>query len=232
MKLGIMQPYFFPYLGYWQLMNAVDKYVIYDDVNYIKGGWINRNRILVNGKPAYIIIPLRRASQNKLINELDICDDPLAKRKIMGTLHSSYSKAPYWSEIKPILEEIMECCSGNLAQFLEYQIKIIAQYLGIQTEFFISSQIEKDHQKKGEEKIIEICEVIGADAYINPIGGQALYSPEHFDQAGLQLQFLKCNDVIYRQYSQEFVPNLSIVDVLMFNNAEQVQKMLGAFSLL
>ena len=129
MKVGIMQPYFFPYIGYWQLMNEVDVYVIYDDVNFIKGGWINRNRILTNGKPSYFNVQMKGASPFKKINEVEVSDDPIFKRKLLSTLKMSYSRAPYFSQIYPIIENIINNEESNLAKYLEYSIRSIANYL-------------------------------------------------------------------------------------------------------
>lgn len=232
MKAGIMQPYFFPYIGYWQLMNAVDIYVIYDDVNYINRGWINRNRILINGKSNYIHLPLCGASQNKLINEIDILDNPSEKQKLLRALKLNYSKAPYFRNVYPFLENILKYNPKKAIHFFEYQIHMMAEYLNMKTKFLLSSSIKKNSELKGENKILEICKILGADTYINAIGGQKLYSREKFDNAGIKLQFLHTNEIYYRQFSQEFVPNLSIIDVMMFNSKEAIEEMLQEFSLL
>ena len=104
MKIAIMQPYFFPYLGYWQLMNIVDKFVIYDDVNYIKRGWINRNRILVEGKPFYIHVPVMKASQNKIINEMEVFVDSSLRKKELKTIELAYKKAPFFDSVYPLIK--------------------------------------------------------------------------------------------------------------------------------
>ena len=231
MKLGIMQPYFFPYIGYWQLLNEVDVYVIYDDVNFIKGGWINRNRILVNGKPTYFNVQMKGASPFKKINEVEVSDDAVFKRKLLSTLKMSYSKAPYFEQIYPIIENIINNKESSLSRYLEYSIRTIANYLDMNTKIIVSSNIEKNNELKGKEKVIHICNILGATDYINAIGAQEMYDYESFDENGIQLNFLKTNDIIYRQYSDEFVPYLSIIDVLMFNSKEEVKNLLNQFEL-
>lgn len=232
MKLGIMQPYFFPYIGYWQLMNCVDTYIIYDDVNYIKGGWINRNRILINGQPSYFNVQMKGASPLKKINEVEVSDDQVFKRKMLATLKMSYSNAPYFDEIFPLLNDIILNDESNLAKYLEYSIRKIAQYLDINTNIIVSSSIEKNNELKGKEKVLHICNILGANDYINAIGGQELYDYESFEKMGIQLNFLKTNNINYNQYNNEFVPCLSIIDVLMFNSKEKVKLMLNDYELI
>lgn len=227
MRLGIMQPYFFPYIGYWQLLNAVDQYVIYDDVNYINRGWINRNRILINGRAHYYNLPLQGASQNKLINALEWKNDESSKRKMLNTLQMSYARAPYYREVCHLLETVIQYDEANVALYLKNQIELISKYLEINTTLLLSSEIKKDNQLRGESKIIEICRILDADTYINAIGGQALYSRALFNAAGIKLHFLHSREIIYSQFKYDFVPNLSIIDVLMFNSREKVQEMLS-----
>ncbi|NLY76517.1 MAG: WbqC family protein [Tissierellia bacterium] len=232
MKVGIMQPYFFPYIGYWQLINAVDKYIIYDDVNYIKRGWVNRNRILVNGQARLINLKIHKASQNILINETKILIDPIYNKKLLKTIEHSYKKAPYYNEIFPIIERIILQEDENLARYLEFSIKEICKYLCIDTEIIISSSLNKNNHLKGQEKIIEICKILGADEYYNPIGGKELYSYEDFLNEGIKLNFLQTRTVNYKQFDNDFVPNLSIIDVMMFNSVDEIKKMLHDYEIL
>lgn len=232
MKLGIMQPYFMPYIGYWQLMNAVDKYVIYDDVNFIKGGWINRNRILMNGEAKVINLKMNGASPNKLINEVELAGDVVYNKKLLKTIDSCYKKAPYFVNVYPIIEKIVSQEQANLALHLEYSIRQICDYLSINTEIIVSSIIKKNNDLGGQEKVIEICKTLGADEYINAIGGQALYSYDDFAANRIKLSFLRTGMVEYQQFNNEFVPGLSIIDVMMFNSTEQIQDMLATFELL
>lgn len=231
MKLGIMQPYFIPYIGYWQLMNAVDKYVIYDDVNFIKGGWINRNRILVNGEPKYFNVPMLGASPYKLINEVGVNNDRKLTDKNLRALEGAYRKAPYYGDVFPLMERVLESGKDDIASYIAESFRIIGEYLDIKTEFIISSDLEKDCEQKGQDKVLFICKLLGATEYYNAIGGQELYSFEDFKAQDITLKFLKTSDIVYEQFGNEFQPNLSIVDVMMFNSREQVQQMLKKYTL-
>lgn len=211
MKLGIMQPYFLPYIGYWQLMNAVDKYVIYDDVNFIKGGWINRNRILLNGKSQYFNIQMQGASSFKLINEININNNEININKNLKTIYMAYHKAPIFFKVYKLLQDILEKQTDNLAEYVINSIRVIADYLNITTEIVISSSINKDNSLRGQDKVIEICKKLNATDYYNAIGGMDLYSFDEFKENGINLSFLKTNDICYKQFDNEFVPNLSIL---------------------
>lgn len=233
MKIGIMQPYFLPYLGYWQLMNAVDQYVVYDDVNYIKGGRINRNAILVNGAAQNINLLLNQASPNKHINEISLLEDgDRSKTKTLKTLEMAYHKAPYWENVQPILHDIFEYSELNLALFLKHSFEVIGEYLGIKTKLILSSDIEKDNSLKGEYKVYEICKKLSATEYYNSVGGMELYSKDEFAKRNIKLSFPKMNDIQYQQFNNDFVPNLSIVDVMMFNSQERVQELLLEYKLI
>lgn len=231
MKLGIMQPYFFPYIGYWQLMNAVDKYVIYDDVNFIKGGWVNRNRILMGGAVKYFNVPMQGASAYKKINEIGV---PPAEEWAKGSLEklrAAYRKAPCFAQVFPLVEEILTCGETNLARFLAHSIRSVAGYLGMDTEFVLSSELDKDNELHGQDKVLAICRLLGADEYYNAIGGQELYSKEAFAAEGIDLRFVRTDRIEYPQFGGEFEANLSILDVLMFNTEDEVREMLGRFEL-
>lgn len=231
MKIGIMQPYFLPYIGYWQLLNAVDKYVIYDDVNYIKGGWINRNRIIINNKAQWMTLRLNGASPNKLINEIELADDTNNTEKLLRKISEAYRKAPYFSQVYPIIEKIVNYKSLNLAKYLENSIKLICDYLEIKTEIIISSTMDKNNELRAEEKVIEICKKLQGTEYYNAIGGKELYSYENFNKNGIKLSFLKTNLIKYKQKDSDFIPNLSILDVLMWNSKENVQSFLYMYDL-
>lgn len=231
MKVGIMQPYFFPYLGYWQLINAVDRYVVYDDVNFIKGGWISRNNILLNGKKHMITMPLCSPSSNKRINEIEITKDRIAINKGIKTIKAAYLKAPYYEIVMPVIEKLIN--NANTIAILNYNsIVEIGKYLDFKTEILLSSKIEKNNELRGTEKVLQINKILGADTYYNAIGGQDLYSKKEFFKEGLNLNFLKMNDIQYKQYNNEFVPSLSIIDVLMFNSVEKIHEMLQEYTLI
>lgn len=232
MIIGIMQPYFIPYIGYWQLMNAVDKYIVYDDVNYIKGGWINRNRILVDGIPKYINILLDHASPYKKINETTVIHDLLHITKSLRTIEFAYKKAPYFLEVFPLVEDIFKCGEENAVAYLMNSFKIICSYLDIRTEIILSSKVDKDCSLKGQDRVLNICESFKADQYYNAIGGKELYSFKAFEERGIKLSFVQTDNIVYKQFKNEFQSNLSILDVMMFNSPTQIQEMLKQYTLI
>ena len=229
MKIGIMQPYFLPYLGYWQLMNAVDKYIVLDDVNYIKRGWINRNRILLNGKEHVITLPLEKADAFKKISENVIKEVPEA---LSRTIDLAYHKAPQYAAVRPVIDRILGCAERNLADFVYNSIRAIATYLDIHTEFLRASEISHDPTLHAQDMIIDLCRLQGASEYYNAIGGTELYSGERFAKEGMKLSFVKAKLTPYPQFGGEFVPGLSILDVIMFNPVERIREMLNDFELI
>lgn len=224
-----MQPYFFPYIGYWQLIKAVDTFVIFDDVNYINKGYINRNNILVNGQKQLFTLELIGASQNRLINEIEVGSN---QNKMLKTISMSYKKAPCFSEVFPIIESILMCEEKNLSKYLGNSLKILAEYLNIKTRFLYSSDILKDNELKGEEKIIDIVKRLNTSVYINAIGGQELYDREVFAKNNLELYFLNPKSQEYKQFKNEFIPNLSIIDLMMFAKNDDIQEMLNKYTLI
>lgn len=232
MKLGIMQPYFMPYIGYWQLMNAVDEYVIYDDVNFIKGGWINRNRILVNGEPKYFNVPMLGSSPNLLINEVCVNHDKRIIDKNMRILEGAYKKAPFYDDAMKILSEIMHHECSNIAEYIKFSFDKMADYLGITTKMILSSTLDKDNSLRGQDKVISICKLLGASDYYNAIGGQELYSAKVFEKEGIHLHFIKTEKIEYKQFGNPFQSNLSMIDVMMFNNVEQIKAMLMQYMIM
>lgn len=229
MTIAIMQPYFFPYIGYWQLIKAVDTFVIFDDVNYINKGYINRNNILVNGQKQLFTLELIGASQNRLINEIEVGSN---QNKMLKTISMSYKKAPCFSEVFPIIESILMCEEKNLSKYLGNSLKILAEYLNIKTRFLYSSDILKDNELKGGEKIIDIVKRLNTSVYINAIGGQELYDREVFAKNNLELYFLNPKSQEYKQFKNEFIPNLSIIDLMMFAKNDDIQEMLNKYTLI
>lgn len=226
-----MQPYLFPYIGYFQLINAVDKFVIYDDVNFINKGWINRNRILVNGKPYTFTVPLKDASQNKLIKDLELAIDDRWKTKFIKTLEWAYKKAPYFDKAFGIVENVIDTKSPFIIDWHLKSLSLIKSYLEIKATFVKASTQYKNQNLKGQDRIIDICLKEKADNYINPIGGQDLYDEQSFISNKIKLYFLKSCLMTYKQYDNELVPWLSIIDVLMFNSKEQSEAFLKYYDL-
>jgi hypothetical protein len=231
MKLAIMQPYIFPYIGYFQLINAVDKFIILDDVNFIMRGWINRNRILVNGKEYLFSVPVKKASQNKLIFDCELADSNW-KEKLLKTIELSYKNAPYFKDCCGIISSIIKTEENNLSKWLTFQIKTICSYLKIKTEIGDSSQIYSNRHLRAQDKIIDICKQEKAGAYYNAIGGKSLYRTDDFRKNNIDLHFLNTLPERYHQNSVEFVPFLSIIDVMMFNNINDIKIMLNKYELI
>ena len=232
MKLAIMQPYFMPYLGYWQLISAVDKFILLDDANFIKKGWINRNNILVNGQSKLFTIPLIEASQNKRIKEISISNDAKWAVNFLKTIEYGYKKAPFFNQVFPLIQECVSCGDKNLSDFTYFSIKTVCSYLNIETQIIPSSSVYNNLELKASARILDICVKEKADDYINPIGGTELYDKSTFLEKGINLHFLKTSEIKYSQFNQEFVPWLSIIDVMMFCSDDEIKSSLAKFSLL
>ena len=228
-SIAIMQPYFFPYIGYFQLIKAVDVFIIYDDVNYINKGYINRNSILVNRQAHKITLALLGASQNKLINEIEISNNG---SKILKTIEMAYKKAPFFNEVFSILNNIFTNKEKNLAKFIGDSLQVITSSLGLSANFLYSSEIEKNNTLTAQYKIIEICKKLGITTYVNAIGGQQLYDLVTFKKHNIDLFFIKSQSQQYKQFKNVFVPNLSIIDILMFNERSHILSMLEQYELL
>lgn len=231
MKIAVMQPYFFPYLGYYQLLNAVDKFVLLDDVAFIKRGYIHRNSILINGKSHQFTIPLQKSSQNKMINQTYICSNNKWKTSFLKTIKMAYTKAPQFETVFPLIEDSVKFAIDEMPIhiFIGHSLQKVKEYLDITTDLLLSSEMEKNPNLKGQDRIIEISRRIGARTYINPIGGQHLYNKETFRNMGIDLRFIKTKSYIYKQLKNNFIPNLSMIDVLMFNSKCQVQSLLNQY---
>jgi len=217
-----MQPYFFPYIGYFQLIAAVDQFIVYDNIKYTKKGWINRNRMLQNGKDVMFSLPLKNDSDS-----LDVCERELAadfnREKLLNQFKGAYRRAPYFEQTFPLLEQIVRYEDPNLFRFLHHSIVKTCEHLGITTEIRISSGIAIDHSLKSQDKVLALCEAAGASTYVNTIGGMELYSKETFREKGIELKFIKSKPFEYAQFGAEFVPWLSIIDVMMFNPLDAIR---------
>lgn len=231
MKIGIMQPYFLPYIGYFQLMAAVDKFVLLDDVNFINRGWINRNRIAVNGRPSWLTVPLSGASQNRLIREIDIAPDDGWVQKMHRAVFAAYAKAPEADSVLPVFESWLSKATGNLADFLLLTLSETATRLGIKTEMLPTSSIFPKNGRKGQERILDICRELGASSYINPPGGRDLYEPGLFSDAQMELSFLRPNLGALRLSGPPEDASLSILHILMHKSHEDAAQAAHTFDL-
>lgn len=227
MKLAIMQPYFFPYIGYYQLINAVDEFVVYDNIEFTKKGWINRNRILVNGQDVYITLPLKGDSDFLKVRDRFLAESWFRERKTMlNRIAATYRKALNFGVVYPLIEKCILFDENNLFLFILNSLRLVNEYLQIPTPVLVSSTIPIDHELKSEEKVIALCNTRRATEYINPIGGVKLYQKDSFKRKGIDLYFLKSNDLIYKQFDHAFVPWLSIIDVMMFNTRQEIRQYL------
>ncbi len=233
MKLAVMQPYVFPYFGYIQLINSVDKFVLLDNVNYFKGGYINRNNILMNDGKYMFTMPLSGASQNKLIRDIKICDDKW-KLKFMKTLDSAYKKAPFYDDTITLLKDIFNKDVVYLSEFVYISLSKICNYLDIDTMLIEHCDRYENDNLKGQEKIIDICIKEDANTYINPIGALDLnlYDSDLFNENNMSMFFIKMGDVKYEQFNDKFISNLSIIDLLMFNSKNELKFMLENYELI
>jgi hypothetical protein len=222
MKLGIMQPYFLPYIGYFQLLASVDRFIVYDNIKYTKKGWINRNRMLLNGVDAVFSLPLKKDS-----DALDVVDRELAvdfdRCKLLNQFRGAYRHAPQFESTYFVLERIVHYEDINLFRYIHHSIVRLCEHIGINTEIWVSSDIAIDHKLKGQDKVLAMCKTVGASIYINTIGGFELYAKEDFRNQGIDLKFIKARPFEYEQGGAAFVPWLSIVDVLMFNPLDTVR---------
>lgn len=223
MKVAIMQPYFLPYIGYFQLIGAVDLFILYDNIKYTKKGWINRNRMLQNGTDVMFSLPLKSAS-----DLLNVCDRELAlqfnRKKLLSQINGAYRRAPCFAQTYPLIEKIVMYEEQNLFKFIQNSITKICEHLGVTTKIQISSTIAIGHDLKGQDKVLAFCAAIGASTYINAIGGLELYSRDLFRTRGIALKFIQARPFEYAQFGNAFVPWLSIIDVLMFNPLVAVRK--------
>jgi hypothetical protein len=230
-RLAIMQPYFLPYIGYFQLMSAVDKFVILDDANFINRGWINRNRLLLNGVAHTFTIPLRGASQNRRIFEIELDDRQSWRDKLLHTVRHAYCKAPCYARVRPLMERVIGYPSNQLDAFLLNSLREVAQYLPLDVDIVSSARVYGNAHLKGEQRILDICRQEGADVYVNPIGGIDLYDRGRFSEHQISLQFLRSRPLVYAQGNSSHVPWLSMLDVLMYNDADTVRRLLGEMDL-
>lgn len=217
-----MQPYFLPYLGYFQLIYAVDTFIVYDNIQYTKTGWINRNRLCRDGDAVMFSLPLKKASAAADVGARQLAAD-FTPGKLLNQFTGAYRRAPYFAATLPLIEAVLNCESRDLFPFLLHSLRATCAHTGIATPMRISSAIDIDHSLKGQERVLELCAACGADTYVNLMGGVDLYSREAFRARGIDLQFIRMKPFEYPQSQHPFVPLLSIVDVLMFNSVVTVQ---------
>ena len=220
-----MQPYFLPYIGYFQLIRSVDLFVIYDDVKYTKKGWINRNRFLRNGADVVFTVPVRKDSDSLNVKDRSLAED-FDRGKLANQLREAYRRAPFFEQAFPVIEKAVMSPLENLFEYIHGSVVDVCRYLGIDTRIVASSTIATDPGLRGEDRVLALCKATGASGYVNAIGGQELYSRENFQVHGIKLEFLKAHPIVYAQFGDSFVPWLSIVDVIMFNSVADTRRFL------
>lgn len=232
MIAAIMQPYFLPHAGYFQLAAASETFVLCDNFQYTRKGWINRNRFLLNGEPELFSIPLQSEHRNAEIRHRFISED-FNPTSLIRRLEAAYRKSPFFSLTTPLLHKILFYPNLNLFSFLEHSVRSVCAHLGLNPVFKKTSDLPISSELQFEKRLIAMCRAIPCSRYINSIGGTALYSKESFRDHGINLQFLASHPLTYRQFANPFVPSLSILDVLMFNPVESVRHyMLNGYDLL
>ncbi|WP_068776554.1 WbqC family protein [Paenibacillus sp. FJAT-26967] len=231
MKVAIMQPYFLPYIGYFQLIHAVDVFVVYDNIQYTKKGWINRNRFLQNGKDSYFSVAVQKDSDYLNVNDRTIALD-FNRNKPLNQIREAYKKAPNFVEGFKIFENVVLHEDTNLFNYIYYSLDTVVKKLNIETKIVVSSSINMDHSLKSQDKVLAICKELGAHTYMNAIGGKDLYSKEEFAANGVELCFVRSKPIQYKQFDQAFVPWLSIIDVMMFNDWNTIIGMLEQYEVI
>lgn len=234
MTLAIMQPYLFPYIGYFQLMHAAERFVVYDDVNFMKQGWVNRNRILVGGVPHLFTLPLADASAFNTIDKLAVDHAGYGRwcSKFFSTLKQAYARAPYCSAVIDLVERVFVPGTPMLTEVLLSSLYEVRNYIRAKAEVVPTSRAYGNHGLSGKVRVLDICSQEQASSYVNAIGGMELYDKAEFRAQGIDLHFLRTRPIAYKQGRHSFVPNLSILDVLMWNPPEQVAEWLGEYDLI
>jgi WbqC-like protein family len=224
--IAVMQPYLFPYLGYYQLVHHVSEFIFFDDVNFIKKGYIHRNAVLLDGEARLFSLPVDHASQNRLIMEHVFLD---RSGEVENLIAQAYRTAPNFSRVFPLMCDVLRQPDRSVVNVTARSITAVFDYLGLKKRFSFSSRVPKSPSARGQQKIIEICLAKAANRYTNAIGGKPLYEPAQFDRHGIVLEFIRMHPVTYRQAAKTFVPNLSIIDVLMHCSKEETKGLLGQY---
>jgi WbqC-like protein family len=225
MKVAIMQPYFFPYIGYFQLIGSVDLFVIYDNIKYTKKGWINRNRILRNGVDCVFTVPLRKDSDSLDVKDRAVAAD-FDRGRLVNQLREAYRRAPHFQEGFAVVEKAVMAPRDNLFEYVHGSVVEVCRYLGIGTRIVPSSSFAIDPVLKAQDKVLALCKAASASMYVNAVGGQELYNREEFRARRIELKFLKTGPIEYPQFGDPFVPWLSIIDVMMFNPVARIREFL------
>lgn len=222
-SLAVMQPYLFPYLGYYQLVNRVETFVFLDDVNFIKRGFINRNQIRVNNAAFRFVLPVAEISQNRRISDHYFS---IEVESLIKTVSQAYRRAPYYSSVMPIVEGVICQEDRSVSRLTANSIRAVFDYLQIEKRFMFSSDLRVGNERKGQARIIDICNALGAKRYSNAIGGINLYHREEFSRYGIELEFVRMKNLSYRAPKFPYMHGLSIIDVLMLCSISEIRDLL------
>lgn len=230
--IAVMQPYLFPYLGYFQLIAAADVFVLGDDLQYVRSGWVNRNRILQGDQARLVTFPLKKDRFDLQINQRQLCDyfSEEAER-LIHLIAEAYAQAPYFAQVMPLIERLMRFPQQNVALYAENAIREICTFLHIRTPIVRSSELILGHPADKQERVTRMAHTFEADTFMTPQGGSVIYDRDRFARNGIKVRFFRMDGLTYPQFGAPFVANLSIIDVLMFNCIEQVQQMLPRYQL-
>ena len=226
MILGIMQPYFFPYLGYFDLINYSEHWIVFDTTQYIRHGWVNRNRILhPNEGWQYIIVPLKKHSREILIKDVEVNEDPKWIYRVMGQLQHYKKKATFFGEVCRLLEHCLHVKEVSLARLNVAILERICQYLEIkfEYEYFSEMNLTLGPVEGPGDWALRISEAMGANEYVNPPGGKTIFDVSKFKELGIRLTIRNLPPIEYQCPGYDFIPNLSIIDVLMWNSPDKVK---------
>ena len=231
-SVAIMQPYIFPYIGYFHLISAAKHFVIYDDVQYITRGWVNRNRILLQNEPFRFTVPIEHASQNRTIRDTAPAIDERWRNKFQKQLQNAYAKAPFYPQVHERILHLLALPFNSIADLATQSITLVYDYLEIPfTPIYSSSITLHTNELDRARRLIEITKSFNSTHYINAPGGKALYNKKEFAQYAIQLNFVKSLPITYQQFKAPFIANLSIIDIMMFNSPKKIATFLHHFEL-
>ena len=219
MLVGILQPSYLPWLGFFEQMARVDCFVLYDDVQYDKQGWRNRNRIKNREGIQWITVPiLTKGKRSQLINQAQISLDTNWSIKHLASLETNYRNADYFNNFFFKIEPLLKKQWQNLFDLNFELLNLLKEHLGIKTQLVLSSSLLKKLPKDAspESRLIEICEKVGGDALYEGAAGQNYIDTRLFKKANIGLIYQQYDHPVYKQLYGDFVPYLSIVD-LIFN---------------
>ena len=234
MKLAIMQPYFFPYPGYFSLIKNADKWIFNDEVQMIHKGWVERNRILKqNGGWHYIRMPLVKHKYTTLIKDVRVRTHEDWQRKILAQLGHYRKSAPHYYQVISFLNEVFKKKFDCLTHQNAYLLQMTCAYIGFEMKYEVLSEMDIDFRyiKAPDDWSLNICKALGYDHYLNPILGKSFYDRNKYEKNEIQLDFLRFNEPPYKQFNDEFISGLSIIDIMMFNTPDEINTMLDDFTL-